>query len=711
MYTQLAVAIFVSAVFSVYRSSTISTTTTTTPDSSVAAQAPRHGILSAEAQVREEALERLAKEAAQYADDDDVKSTTFKQQRKTNSIGDGDGTTPSTDENDAAAEPHQDTSGFFVQPTDFIYQKLPGEAAPVVLEEFKLIFFAQAKVGCTVWKMLFRRMMGYVDWRATSKGLPHVPERNQLRYLYHYNLSYASHIMTAPDWTRAIFVRDPKERFLSAYLDKGVEDTLFLDTCCNRLRQIYCDPTPPALPAFLKAIQECKDSHWDPQSERMEAKYWPYINFVGHMQTVQEDAKVLLQRLHVWEHFGLTGWGKSQNAQIFTSEDGVHHANHAKSKMQEYLYPALELQVEDYYKEDYGSPWLNLSASRKFNDQTPETAVVDHAALDLPIVEPRDWIYRTSKTEGEASPIVIEKYKLVFFAVPHVAENEFKRLFRRMMGFSDWKTRIYDRKNPTAINEGLVFLRDFNLTRASHMMTSPDWTRAIFVRDPKERFALTYTQTAVRNRALLHRICCLNIPRQFCLKGTNTRALLDVPTSVEFFEGIHSCKSTHWDPITERLGALKRLGVNSAQKKGYNPKSHVKNKYWKYMNFVGNVGNPEDAKSFLEKLGAWSKFGVSGWADAQSEVIAGRDSFLATTSFLKQELKAKKHVQQVIKDPQMESQLEKFYELDYESPWFNLTKNVLYSSVGNTYGNAVNRLQPDVRKAQLESANAAQRQW
>ena len=76
-----------------------------------------------------------------------------------------------------------DTSGFLVQRNDFIYQKLPGESAPIVMEEFKLIFFAQAKVACTTWKMLFRRMMGYEDWRSVTQGLPHVPSKNGLKYL------------------------------------------------------------------------------------------------------------------------------------------------------------------------------------------------------------------------------------------------------------------------------------------------------------------------------------------------------------------------------------------------------------------------------------------------------------------------------------------------------------------------------------------------
>lgn len=56
---------------------------------------------------------------------------------------------------------NQDTSSsstsLLVNPKDWIYTNAPGEAAPVVIEEYKLIFFNVPKVGCTVWKMLFRR--------------------------------------------------------------------------------------------------------------------------------------------------------------------------------------------------------------------------------------------------------------------------------------------------------------------------------------------------------------------------------------------------------------------------------------------------------------------------------------------------------------------------------------------------------------------------
>jgi Sulfotransferase family len=694
LYTQLLVAIAASVVFSIYRSTKV-----LLPD---AKEQGRHGVArfsrSMEKQSqREEALESLAMEAAEDEKDDvdgNIKQNhkldndlpthnaiRIRQKGRARHQPNDNGYTP-LHETPSQRNQHPDDnanidySKYLVQPTDFIYQNRPGEAAPIVLEEYKLIFFAQAKVGCTVWKLLFRRMMGSQDWRMPE--LAHGRKVNGLKYLDDYNVSYASHIMTSPIWTRAIIVRDPKERFLSAYLDKAVESQLFIDTCCNRKIQIYCSPIPPAIHEFLAAIRSCPDSHWNPQSQRMEAKYWKYINFVGHMDTIQVDAKRLLIKLNAWQRFGLSGWGNDQTSSIFDSGDGMLHANNAKTKLQEYLHPELEQELGSFYEEDYQNPLFKFTKHQNYKDGEMIPAV-SHAKLELPFVEPRDWVYRKSKLHGEASPIVVEKYKLVFFAVPNVAEHEFKRLFRRMMGLDDWKTRRYARSEHHALDEGLVFLRDFNLTRASEILTDPDYTKAIFVRDPKERFSLAYTQTAVRNRSLLHQICCTVAPRLFCMQGKGIRALLDPPNATEFLKGIHTCKSTIWDPITERMGALRRLGIHFLQMKSFDDNYFVNHKHWTTINFVGNMDTAyEDSRALLERLGVWREFGESGWAGTPEEEKGGLDAFFNTSSFLQQEFRAKALVPQVIIDPHMEKSLERLYAQDYNSPWFNLTKKVLF---------------------------------
>jgi Sulfotransferase family len=72
-------------------------------------------------------------------------------------------------------------------------------------------------------------MMGYKDWKEQSneddyRQIPHNPKHNGLVYLHDYSLEEANRIMTSSEYRRAIFVRDPKERFLSAFLDKALSN-------------------------------------------------------------------------------------------------------------------------------------------------------------------------------------------------------------------------------------------------------------------------------------------------------------------------------------------------------------------------------------------------------------------------------------------------------------------------------------------------------
>jgi Sulfotransferase family len=150
-----------------------------------------------------------------------------------------------------------------IQQGDSIYLRQGWDTSPVVLEEYKLLFFTTAKVGCTVWKQLFRRMMGYEDWKAenTNGKLPWNPEANGLKYLHHYSRQAASEMMTSPKWTRAIFVRDPKERFLSAYLDKVVQNPFFTrHVCCPY--KMNCVSNQTSLQGFLELVQTCENNQY-----------------------------------------------------------------------------------------------------------------------------------------------------------------------------------------------------------------------------------------------------------------------------------------------------------------------------------------------------------------------------------------------------------------------------------------------------------------
>jgi Sulfotransferase family len=265
-----------------------------------------------------------------------------------------------------------------VQHDDSIYKQNQNnwDGAPVVIEKYKLLFFTTPKVGCTVWKQLFRRMMNvsnYMEEDHYGTVQPHNPKVNGLKYLYHYDPTTASAMMSDPTWTRAIFVRDPKERFLSAYLDKVIKNENFaIGKCCPNDRTCI-GPAKESVGNFIQLMRVCHDEHWNPQSKRiLEGKYWPLINFVGHMETLYDDAKKLLLQIGAWEEYGKSGWGPTGMDAIFQSVaggTGRSHATDAVSKIKTYITPEIEKELEQYYADDYNNEVLNLKLLRLYPDK------------------------------------------------------------------------------------------------------------------------------------------------------------------------------------------------------------------------------------------------------------------------------------------------------------------------------------------------------
>jgi hypothetical protein len=318
---------------------------------------------------------------------------------------------------------------------DPIYTPGAWDGAPVVLEQHKLLFFTTPKVGCTVWKQLFRRVAGLTDWQMPSseednnhppltnhqnpQHLPHNPLRNGLTYLYHYPPDVADAMLTDPTWTRAIFVRDPKERLLSAYLDKAVSERQYMmRKCCpkadrpriqrrkgqrqkqrqrpaavpqspkqakmHQLLQCWTTSSPQQLSGLQQQQQQvvpplplsefvdtvvpaCPDPHWQPQSAHISDNVWSTINFVGHMDAVETDAAALLQRTGLWDDFGAHGWGGNGDGggSMFHDTRSVYHATDSAHRLREYYNTeALEKVVERLYRSDYENPIMNLTRKR-----------------------------------------------------------------------------------------------------------------------------------------------------------------------------------------------------------------------------------------------------------------------------------------------------------------------------------------------------------
>jgi hypothetical protein len=76
--------------------------------------------------------------------------------------------------------------------------------------------------------------------------------------------------MNDPTYTRAVFVRDPKERFVSAFLDKAVHTPYFYRMCCSHkkphLNRVTYRDEGKNFTGFVEKTLECIDTHWGPQS-------------------------------------------------------------------------------------------------------------------------------------------------------------------------------------------------------------------------------------------------------------------------------------------------------------------------------------------------------------------------------------------------------------------------------------------------------------
>ena len=244
-----------------------------------------------------------------------------------------------------------------VQPGDYIYGRQDEFASPIVIEKYNLIFFLVPGVEEQTWIRLFRRMMGYDDWQTSSS-------LDGLVRLYHYSVSRASKLMTDPGYVRAIFVRDPKERISAAFENENMKNQ-----CCVRsTHKESCWKMLSHFGQFLDLIHGCDQPHWRPQGKRMEPKYFETLNFVGHMDTLQEDANRLLTLIGAWDKYGTEGWSSTTTTSSSSGTSSGIFANRSSHHVTQegYKFPGMtkcygEVAVDYFYRSDYSNPKLNLT--------------------------------------------------------------------------------------------------------------------------------------------------------------------------------------------------------------------------------------------------------------------------------------------------------------------------------------------------------------
>ena len=283
--------------------------------------------------------------------------------------------------------------------TDPIYDNM--YISPIVIPEFNLIFFAIPKVACTEFKLLFRELLD-MPWPFRNGTNPpyqylHNPRTNNLTQLMDFSIQDAQYMMNSDEWTKAIFVREPKERILSAFLNKYADEGFryYLKSCCRHSTFPISNETKrdcvermkgrnkaskrrrsKEFSYFLNMTLVCKDGHWDPQYDYIDAKWWPKINFVGYMETIAADSqrllKSLISNIHgnmtAWDKSGKTGWGDN-NTDGFLQVNKAKHYTGASEKLKEFYTPEDEKFVEDHWSIEWNQGFFHYDLLKIY----PET--------------------------------------------------------------------------------------------------------------------------------------------------------------------------------------------------------------------------------------------------------------------------------------------------------------------------------------------------
>jgi hypothetical protein len=277
-----------------------------------------------------------------------------------------------------------------------------------------------------------------------------------------------------------------------------------------------------------------------------------------------------------------------------------------------------------------------------------------------PTLKKSDIIYNTSRN---LAPIVIEEYNTIFFHVAKAASSEWIRLFLKLTGSDLWcQNCVHGRQH-----EGLKYLSDYSVEEAQQMMTSPDWTRAIFTRHPKARILSAFLDKSVNKFEAFERDKCKKIGKV----GGDYNECIEKHTDFSYF--LHTVttlmsENIHWRSIYSR----------------------VDEKWWPWINYVANMENlSEDAERFLrgiksniDGVSAWDRVGKTGWGEDEHDC-----NNLGSNAFL--QVKDKRHKTNAEEKmrkyytPELEAFVETHYADDLDNPYFKFSKVELFAKERN----------------------------
>lgn len=243
----------------------------------------------------------------------------------------------------------------------------------IVFPSAKLAFCGIPKSGITRWLQFLRFTIGAKDYQDP----PYYKQDHQPFYFDVLTPEVKHQVWNDPSWTRAVLIREPSERLLSAYLDKILNNKLYGNVSFAQFIHHLSLPingTRRQRGLMHDGLGWYTDPHWRPQSFSCGlAQLLPHFHYVGGLDHVGAHSRAILEHVGLWEthgkYFHLSPRSNTTGVVIGTRppelEPGKatgfqqdtkfldHHSRRAREKMERYYKPDLLAKVKELYQDDF----------------------------------------------------------------------------------------------------------------------------------------------------------------------------------------------------------------------------------------------------------------------------------------------------------------------------------------------------------------------
>lgn len=229
-------------------------------------------------------------------------------------------------------------------------------------EKDKLYFCAIPKNGCTEMRQLLLRVLGWNKalWNPVQAGFQqwcvHFAPLPVLKKLHEKSILQS---FFDPELHRAVMLRDPVQRFVSAF-DSKLKDCEVADTF-GKIKGLCKGPSPNTYGVALDVLEkmlrngEAVDHHFRPQSQLCSLQEtWPCFDLIGNIaENPQGLAESWLSLGGVDPGLAQHGFGSNGTMALFPDHGREAHARSMAVSDHVPLDPATEKRIRRLYSEDY----------------------------------------------------------------------------------------------------------------------------------------------------------------------------------------------------------------------------------------------------------------------------------------------------------------------------------------------------------------------